>query len=364
MDERTVEAYEQGAGAYATKRRAYHPDRAEAFAARVPEGAWRLDLGSGPGHYLPHLGRPAVALDPAHAMVVEAVARHDGAAGVVAEAGALPFRRGGVGAVWASKSLQHLPAGQLPMALAEVHRVLPVGGLFDMTLFGGTGQEVSDDDDFPGRLFTFWEPEVLERLLVGAGFDVLAVEGPKDRGDWHDDHPRLSLTGRRARTLPDTVAPGMRLLVSGLNPSVYAADAGVGFARPGNRFWAAALAAGLATVDRDPRAALRDHGMGMTDIVKRATPRADELTADEYRAGLDRLEALVAWLQPGAVCFVGLAGWRAAVDRKARPGVQPTPLGGRPVYVMPSTSGLNARTPPTELAAHLEAAASLADSAG
>ena len=63
------------------------------------------------------------------------------------------------------------------------------------------------------------------------------------------------------------------------------------------------------------------------------------------------------WLRPGAVCFVGLAGWRAAFDRKAQPGVQPEPFGGVPAYVMPSTSGLNARVPVAELADHLRAAA-------
>ena len=99
----------------------------------------------------------------------------------------------------------------------------------------------------------------------------------------------------------------------------------------------------------------------MTDLVKRATPRADELTTAEYRAGLERVARLCAWLRPGAVCFVGLAGWRAAVDRKAVAGVQPEPLGDTPVYVMPSTSGLNARTTPAELADHLRAAAALAD---
>jgi TDG/mug DNA glycosylase family protein len=150
----------------------------------------------------------------------------------------------------------------------------------------------------------------------------------------------------------------MRLLVCGLNPSVYSADAGIGFARPGNRFWPAAIAAGLVTSARDTRAALAA-GIGMTDLVKRATPRADELTRDEYRAGLSRVERMVQWLQPGAVCFVGLAGWRAAVDRHAVAGVQPDAIGGRPAYVMPSTSGLNARTPPSELADHLRAALAL-----
>ncbi|MES1167567.1 MAG: histidine kinase dimerization/phospho-acceptor domain-containing protein, partial [Oleiharenicola lentus] len=111
--------------------------------------------------------------------------------------------------------------------------------------------------------------------------------------------------------------------------------------------------------ETDGRVALavrvRDHGIGMTDVVKRATPRADELTAEEYLTGLARLERLCAWLRPGAVCFVGLAGWRT-LHRKAVAGVQPETLGGRPVYVMPSTSGLNARVPLAELAVHLRAA--------
>jgi TDG/mug DNA glycosylase family protein len=99
----------------------------------------------------------------------------------------------------------------------------------------------------------------------------------------------------------------------------------------------------------------------MTDLVKRATVAAAELRTEEYRAGLARVERLVTWLRPGAVCFVGLAGWRAAVDRRARPGVQPDGLAGVPVYVMPSTSGLNAATPLAALVEHLRAAAALAD---
>ena len=152
----------------------------------------------------------------------------------------------------------------------------------------------------------------------------------------------------------------MRLLVCGLNPSVRAADAGVGFVTPGNRFWPAALAAGLVTRDRDPFHTLDVHDVGMTDLAKRATRRADELAADEYRSGLERVERLVRWLAPGAVCFVGLAGYRVAVDRAAVAGPQPTPLGGRPVYVMPSTSGLNAHSGLGDLTDHLRGAVDLA----
>jgi TDG/mug DNA glycosylase family protein len=145
----------------------------------------------------------------------------------------------------------------------------------------------------------------------------------------------------------------MRLLLCGLNPSEVAADAGFGFAGATNRFWPVAVEAGVVTRARDPLHALVHDRVGMTDLVKRATPRAAELTPDEYRAGAERVARLVSWLKPRAVCFVGLDGWRIAVDKKARPGWQPHGFGGAPAYVMPSTSGLNARTLRSELIQHL-----------
>ena len=150
----------------------------------------------------------------------------------------------------------------------------------------------------------------------------------------------------RARTLADTVGPGMRLLICGVNPSWYSADAGVGYARPGNRFWAAARAAGIVDADRDVRSALVDHGVGMTDFVKRPTRTAAEVTSrgvpDRVRPGRP----------PGAVAAAGGGVLHRAlgVARRRRtprrwPVLQPEGIGGRPAYVMPSTSGLNARTP-------------------
>jgi TDG/mug DNA glycosylase family protein len=170
---------------------------------------------------------------------------------------------------------------------------------------------------------------------------------------------RAPLVVRRLRTLPDRVGPDMKLLVCGLNPSLYAADRGVGYARPGNRFWPAMLAARLVDADRDPTRALRDHGIGMTDLVKRATVAASELRREEFVAGVARVDRLCAWLRPRAVLLVGLAGWRAAVDRRATVGWQPGDLGGAPVYVMPSTSGLNASTQLPGFVEHLRAAVSV-----
>jgi double-stranded uracil-DNA glycosylase len=239
----------------------------------------------------------------------------------------------------AERCLLGVTPARLPLALAELHRALPVGGVLHL--------EVGTDDKHDASAM---DDDRLHDLLVGAGFepDRVGVAGAPDR---------FVARARRARTLPDTVGPAMRLLIAGLNPSLYAADAGVAFARPGNRFWPAAQAARIVSVDRDPDHALRHHGIGMTDLVKRATVAADELSTAEYRTGLARLERLVRWLRPGGVCFVGLAGWRAAVDRRAQPGRQAQRLGDAPVYVMPSTSGLNARTSLGQLEGHLRAAA-------
>jgi double-stranded uracil-DNA glycosylase len=147
--------------------------------------------------------------------------------------------------------------------------------------------------------------------------------------------------------------------VCGLNPSLVAADAGFGYAGATNRFWPAAVAAGLVTRPRDPLHALTVHGVGMTDLVKRATPGAGEVTPEEYRAGGERVRRLVEWLRPAAVLFVGLSGWRAAVDGAAVAGPQPEPFAGTPAYVMPSTSGRNAHARSAELVTHMRRALEL-----
>jgi double-stranded uracil-DNA glycosylase len=355
MDRGTVSVYEQRAHEWRDRRPARFLDRVAALAETVETGAVTADLGCGAGLHLPYLPRPTLALDAAFAMSQLAREVAPDAWPVQADLEHLPLRRGALGAAWARASYLHVPRTRLPWALADLHHALAVGAPAHLVMRQGDAAGPADGDDFPGRLFVGWRPDELADLLVGAGFAI--EECATDASAPECLHARVV----RARTLPDTVGPGMRLLVCGLNPSVYAADAGVGFARPGNRFWPAALAADLVTHDRDPRHALAHHGIGMTDLVKRATPRADELRADEYRTGLARVERLASWLRPGAVCFVGLAGWRAAVDRRARAGVQPGDLGGVPAYVMPSTSGLNARVPLAELADHLRAAVALAD---
>jgi TDG/mug DNA glycosylase family protein len=355
VDESTMRVYEAEAERWRDTRPARFSERAAAMGAALPPGAVRADLGCGAGKHLPLLGVPVVALDGALAMVRLAREAEPAAWPIQADLVSLPLRRGALAGAWARASYLHLPKVDLPRALADLHRVLEVGAPVDLTMrHGGHEGEVADDD-FPGRFFAEWEPEPLRDVLVGAGFSVEVCE--HDGGEW------IQVNATRLRTLPDFVGPRMRVLVVGLNPSETAADAGFGFAGASNRFWPAALAAGLVTRARDPLLGLVADRVGMTDLVKRASPSAKELQAGEYREGLARLDRLVAWLQPQAVCFAGLAGWRAAVDRKAVPGVQERTVGDRPVYVMPNPSGLNAHDTVATLTEHLRAALSLADSA-
>lgn len=225
----------------------------------------------------------------------------------------------------------------VPAALAHLQLELPVGAAV----------RCSVGDGYPAAT----APPPAD-LVAGAGFVVESAR--RGRSRWLVD-------ARRDRTLPDFIGRGMRMLVCGLNPSLVAADAGFGYAGATNRFWSVAVAAGIVGHPRRPLVSLAEDGIGMTDLVKRATPNADSLTPAEYQAGAERVARLVEWLRPGVVLFVGLAGWRAAIDRRAQPGPQPLPFGGAPAYVMPSTSGRNARATPAELAAHMRRAIALAE---
>jgi TDG/mug DNA glycosylase family protein len=354
VDRRTIDVYERESARYEAQRRPRFLPQARALGARRPSGV-AVDLGCGPGWYTAALGAPVVALDAAMAMVRRTREVAPASLGVQGDLGALPFRRGALAAGWARNTYVHLCQEDVPMALNDLHHALLVDAPVEVTVFEGehTTCEVFPDDDLPGRWFSAWTEARLRDVLDGAGFVVDELARPEHSGG----DPTFTIRARRARTLPDFVAAGMRLLVCGLNPSLRAADAGIGYVTPGNRFWPAALAAGLVTRDRDGRHALRHRGVGITDLVKRPTVGASDLTRGEYADGLARLDRLCDWLQPAAVCFVGLAGWRAAVDRRAQPGWQDRAVGGRPAYVMPSTSGLNAATPLPVLADHLRAAA-------
>lgn len=178
------------------------------------------------------------------------------------------------------------------------------------------------------------------------------------------------LAAAAGRTIPDILPRPLKLLVVGINPGLWSGATGAHFARPGNRFWPALYAAGItdraidctAGMRPDDRAELEAIGLGITNLVARSTARADELGAEEIRAGAARLERTVAAHHPRVVAVVGIGAYRTGFRRpRARPGRQSEDLAGAELWVLPNPSGLNAHETVASLA---EAYGAAADAAG
>jgi TDG/mug DNA glycosylase family protein len=147
------------------------------------------------------------------------------------------------------------------------------------------------------------------------------------------------------KVMQDILAPNLKVLFCGINPSLYSAAVGHHFARPGNRFWRTLHGAGftdrllMPVEDRH----LLDFGYGLTNIAQRATARADELTPEELIAGHQQLSEKVQRYQPQFLAVLGVSAYRIAFDRpKAAMGEQPELLQGAQIWVLPNPSGLNA----------------------
>jgi TDG/mug DNA glycosylase family protein len=185
---------------------------------------------------------------------------------------------------------------------------------------------------------------------------------------------RAELESFRDAEVPDLLGPGVRLLFVGINPGLWTAATQTHFAHPGNRFYPALLRAGIlldpidagaGMTDAD-RAAVTARGIGITNLVRRATARADELSAEELRAGGEALIATVARSRPRVVAVAGITAYRSAFGvRRAALGRQPEPLPdswtGAELWVVPNPSGLNAHETVASLA---EAYAAPARAAG
>ena len=149
------------------------------------------------------------------------------------------------------------------------------------------------------------------------------------------------------------VGPGLRVLFVGINPSLRSAEVGHHFARPGNRFWPTLHAAGFTPrrLRPDEDHELPSYGVGVTNIASRPTRAASELSVDELRRGAAELEATVREHAPRLVAIVGLTAYRTAFGRpQATMGLQEESIGGRPVWVLPNPSGLNAHYKPADFA--------------
>jgi double-stranded uracil-DNA glycosylase len=156
---------------------------------------------------------------------------------------------------------------------------------------------------------------------------------------------RVQLLAAAGRTVPDLVAPGLRVLFCGINPGLYSGATGHHFARPGNRFWPALYRAGfsdrLLPAWEEDR--LLERGYGITNLVARATATADELTREELMAGRRRLERRARSSGAAWVAVLGVGAYRTAFGRpRAVIGRQTESLAGAGLWILPNPSGLNA----------------------
>jgi double-stranded uracil-DNA glycosylase len=177
---------------------------------------------------------------------------------------------------------------------------------------------------------------------------------------------RAELEAFRGHEVDDLVGPGLRLLFVGINPGLWTAAVQTHFAHPTNRFYPALAEAGITDYEIDRAAGMSDadrahligRGVGITNLVRRATARASELSREELREGGERLLRFVADHRPAAVAIAGISAYREAFgERTAALGRQPDTLdsaaswSGAALWVVPNPSGLNAHETVATLAA-------------
>jgi TDG/mug DNA glycosylase family protein len=147
------------------------------------------------------------------------------------------------------------------------------------------------------------------------------------------------------QTLPDVIAPNLKVLFCGINPGLYTAAVGHHFARPGNRFWPALHQSGFTSRLISPfhERELLTLGVGISNVVPHATASAAELTREDFTRGGRRLAAKVRRYQPRIVAILGVGAYRQAFGNpKAQVGEQLERIHAARVWVLPNPSGLNA----------------------
>lgn len=155
-----------------------------------------------------------------------------------------------------------------------------------------------------------------------------------------------------AGVLPDYLATGLDVLLVGINPGMRSAERGHHFAGPGNRFWGLLADAGLTPrkLDYTEDGTLPTYGLGITNIVARASRSSSDLSRSDYEEGRRILAAKIARFRPKAVAFVGVTVFReywpelasGPAPQKIACGKRTETIAGAAVFVLPNPSGRNA----------------------
>ena len=189
-----------------------------------------------------------------------------------------------------------------------------------------------------GYVAAEWHLCVVAALGTGAGTTAADAVAPRKPD-------RAALAAAYGRTIPDLIAPDLSVLFCGVNPGLWSAAVGQHFGRPGNRFWPALHRGGLTPrqLRPDEQAEMIGYGYGITNLVRRATAKADELTPDEIVAGRRTLAAKVRRHRPAWLAVLGFGAYRTAFgNRLAGVGPQPERIGSTRIWLLPNPSGLNA----------------------
>jgi TDG/mug DNA glycosylase family protein len=190
-----------------------------------------------------------------------------------------------------------------------------------------------------------YRQEYDRRLPQGTGEGLMSSGVPErvaaERWTMSRDECRQGV----GKAVPDLVSDNLRVLFVGINPSTCSGARGLHFASPGNRFWPTLHLAGFTPRQfrPDERDELLALGVGISNLVNRATSRADEVDADELRAGADRLRQLVASVRPRFVAVLGKRAYETAFAvGKVAFGRQAMGVADVPLWILPNPSGLNA----------------------
>jgi TDG/mug DNA glycosylase family protein len=154
-------------------------------------------------------------------------------------------------------------------------------------------------------------------------------------------------SGQTPSSVPDVLAPGLRIVFCGINPGRFSDAANAHFANPRNDFWRLLHAAGFTPrlFDRSEQFDLLPLSIGVTNAAYRTTPGSGDLRAGDFAGSAERLEALALELHPGVIAFVGKEAYRWPFRERPEHGLQARRLGETALFVLPSTSPANAAVP-------------------
>jgi double-stranded uracil-DNA glycosylase len=168
---------------------------------------------------------------------------------------------------------------------------------------------------------------------------------------------KSEIAAAAGRPIADVLDYGLKVVFCGINPGLYSAAVGHNFGRPGNRFWRALHLSGFTDRLLSPfeEGDLLSRGYGITNIVNKATARADQLTQEDLLVGAEALRAKIIHYHPRILAVLGISAYRVAFNRKhATWGAQPESIGDTIVWVLPNPSGLNANFQLSDIAKAFE----------